>query len=229
MSHVNYDLWFKLIKKISASYFSQKPIIFELGGGTGSLAKMLINDNFSYYGSDLSFPMCKEAEKKNIPFFCADALQLPLKNKFNLIIFLYDGINYLQSINQFTKLFHEVYHSIASNGYFLFDITTKTNSLNNFYDIVDSENFSDSSYTRHSYYDNRNNNQINHFTIYTPSNEKIVRSIEIHSQKIFSVKEIIKGVPQNIFSIVGIWDGFSFKKHNAKSERIHFLLKKIEQ
>ncbi len=97
MAHVNYDLWCQLIQDIADRYFNCKPVIMELGGGTGVLATLLLKSGYTYYGSDYSFAMCKESLKKNIPFFCANALSLPIKGTFGLVIFLYDGINYLQT------------------------------------------------------------------------------------------------------------------------------------
>ncbi len=44
--------------------------------------------------------MSQEAVKKNIPYFCADARLLPVKKQFDVVLFLYDGINYLQTVSQ---------------------------------------------------------------------------------------------------------------------------------
>lgn len=230
MNHVKYDLWFKLIQNIVSRYFpNNKPEILELGGGTGVLAKMLCKKGYPYLGSDYSTSMCREAHKKGLPFFCADARSLPVKKKFSLIIFLYDGINYFETLDDYKCLFNETYYHIDSNGYFLFDITTETNSINNFFDMIDAEDFGESSYIRHCYFNNERKIQHNDFTIYTKSpinNSLYEKNSEYHSQRIFSVEEILRVVPKNLFTIPGIWDNFSFDKYNNRSERIHFLLKK---
>ena len=233
MCHVRYDLWHNLIKKIFSNYFNYRnsqSSIFEIGGGTGSLAKMLIKSGYSYTGSDLSFKMCKEAQKKRIPFICANALNLPIKHRFSLVIFLYDGINYLGNIKEYTLLFQEVSKILVTNGLFLFDITTEKNSLTNFYNHVDAEDFGNSSYIRNSYYDKRKKRQYNDFTIFKAhrdNNMVYIKEYEYHIQKIFSVNEIVKSIPRRLFEIEGIWDNFTFNKYHPLSVRIHFLLKKI--
>jgi SAM-dependent methyltransferase len=230
MNHVNYDLWFTLIQKIVAQHFPyRKPSILELGGGTGVLAKKLKNNGYTYWGSDYSFSMCKEAYKKGIPFFCADARHVPVKKTFPLAIFLYDGINYLTTLNDYKKLFSVMYTLLDAGGFFLFDITTEINSVANFLDIIDSEDFGSSSYIRHSYFDRNKKIQHNDFTIFTKSdgNKSLFgKSSEYHIQKIFSAEEILSVIPKNHFIIMGVWDNFSFNTYNSQSERIHFLLKK---
>ncbi len=230
MNHVNYDLWFTLIQKIVSQHFPYgKPSILELGGGSGVLAKMLRNEGYTCLGSDYSFSMCKEAYKKGVPFFCSDACHLPTKKTFPFAIFLYDGINYLKTLNDYKNLFVEIYNLLDTDGFFLFDITTEVNSLNNFLDIVDGEDFGESSYIRHSYFDKKKKIQHNNFTVYTKSsinNSLYEKGSEHHIQKIFYAEEILSVIPKNHFTIMGVWDNFSFDNYNSRSERIHFLLKK---
>lgn len=228
MSHVEYDEWMLLISKILKKHCTAiKPSIFEIGGGTGLLAQQLKSLHVSYYGSDLSYDMCKQAKKKTLPFFCCDCKNIALKKKFDLIIFLYDGINYLQTLKDYSILFKEVYNSLNDDGLFLFDITTETNSLRHFYDYLDFEDFGDISFIRHSFYDETCSTQINDFTIFHQiENDLYQKFEEKHSQKIFPAKSIEEVIPLDKFKIIGIWDNFSFKKYLHNSERIHFLLKK---
>lgn len=230
MNHVGYDEWVTLISKIIKKYCTVKqPSIFELGGGTGMLAKQLKTSAFSYNGSDFSFHMCKEAGKKSVPFFCCDCRHIALKKKFNIVIFLYDSINYLQSLQDYSQLFNEVYNCLEENGLFLFDITTETNSIRHFYDYLDFEDYEDISFVRHSYYDETCSTQFNEFTIFQreQNNTNLFKKFhELHMQKIFPARSIEEIIPASKFKILGIWDDFSFRKYSHKSERIHFLLKK---
>ena len=231
MRHVNYDDWVKLIKKINSTYFLDTiPRIFEIGGGTGTLAKKLIKSGYSYSGSDYSYSMCREARKKNLGFFCCDCRYLPVKSKFDFVIFLYDGINYLQSLKDYSMLFEQVSNCLDKDGLFLFDITTETNSLRYFSDYVDYEDFGDCFYLRHSYYNQSDSKQYNDFTIFKKAdynNSEYNRYEEHHVQKVFSPRLIKKAINLSDFSILGIWDDFSFNGYSLESERIHFLLQKI--
>ncbi|MGA2506731.1 MAG: class I SAM-dependent methyltransferase, partial [Chitinispirillaceae bacterium] len=133
MSHVDYDEWVRLIERVSGKFLEvQRPSIFELGGGSGVLAELLMRRGFRYFGSDRSFSMCRLAHLRHAPFTCADALAIPLKKPFDLVVFLYDGINYLQTLEDYALLFSEAARCLLPGGLFLFDITTEANSLNHF-------------------------------------------------------------------------------------------------
>lgn len=231
MNHVGYDDWTVLIRKIFKKYCLVKnPSVLEIGGGTAMLAQDLTKTDIDYTGSDYSFDMCREAAKKSFSFFCCDCRNLAVKKKFDLVLFLYDGINYLQTLQDYSQLFNEVYSCLNDNGLFLFDITTETNSIKHFYDYLDFEDYEDISLIRHSYYDDSCSNQYNEFTIFSkidPNANTFRKFNEIHIQKVFPVKSIEETIPVSKFKIIGIWDDFSFRKYSIKSERIHFLIRKI--
>ncbi|MBD3322010.1 MAG: hypothetical protein GF350_13010 [Chitinivibrionales bacterium] len=230
MMHVRYDEWVGLIKRIAKKYIHFfPPKTFEIGGGTAVLGKKLVENGFAYAGSDFSPSMCREAGKKGCTYFCTDGRSLALKTGFDMIIFLYDGINYLMSLSEYTVLFHEVWNCLNHTGLFLFDITTRTNSLRYFRDYHDHEDFGEWSYTRHSYYNAVKHTQHNDFAVYhrIESSGLYEKTTEYHTQKLFMPHEILSAIPDDKFEVVGIWDGYSFREYSDDSERIHFLLRKI--
>jgi len=232
MSHVEYEEWAELITKVVLK-FSQTPDphIIEIGAGTGILGERLKDLRYSYIASDLSFSMCKEvrAAQRGIPVCVADGTKLPFKKQFNLALFLYDGINYLQTLDEYRTLFDSVYNILDNGGLFLFDITTRTNSVKYFSDYMYYEDYDEFSYIRHSHYDDKNAMQHNDFTIYRKYNgnsnlyEKVT---EKHRQKIFSPAQIKSVIDSNKMKVIGVWNGYTFRKYSNKSERIHFLLRK---
>lgn len=231
MSHVEYDAWVRLIERVVDRFLeTPSPSIFELGGGTGLLGSKLRKKGWRYFGSDRSFSMCKIAtENRRAPFLCTDALALPLKKTFDLFLFLYDGINYLESPEEYSRLFAGVHRCLTPGGLFLFDITTEANSLNHFTSYLEFDDWGDFSYVRRSYYNKLLQEQHNDFTIYrkiTENSPYYERLIERHCQKVFGAGTIARAVQTPLYTIEGIWDGFSFRNHRPHSERVHFLLKK---
>lgn len=232
MWHVDYQQWAQLLNSVIANHISSPRVsIIEIGGGTGTLGKQLSDKQYNYTGSDLSFCMSQIARTKNLPFICADALALPFKQHYDLALFLYDGINYLKSLKQYRSLLFSVASVIKPNGYFLFDITTKTNSLRYFTDFCSCDDFNGSTIVRKSYYLDKKHTQCNEFQIFTPQKNGsplFKKATEYHQQKIFSPEHIESVIEATPFSIVGIWDGFSMMRYHKHSERIHFLLKKTD-
>lgn len=232
MDHVEYDEWLDLIKRIAQRYLrSARPTILEVGGGTGQLGVLLKQAGFGYCGSDICFEMCSQAGRRHGMFFCADGRSMPLKKRFDWALFLYDGINYLRTPDDYRSLFHEMYSCLNPGGLFLFDITTETNSLHFFQDSTYYEDYEESFYVRHSYYDSQTGCQHNDFTIFSQSRDNpscFVKTRENHVQRVFAPKAIASWVPRERFSVLGIWDGFSFNKHSRRSERVHFLLRRVD-
>lgn len=230
MSHVDYLAWVELIDRIVHKYsLRPSPSIVEFGSGTGVLAAMLNRRGFNHIGSDLSFSMCRKARERNVRVVCADARAVPVKQKFNLAIFLYDGINYITSLKEYALLFSQVSQCLVPDGFFLFDITTEANSLSHFSSYLEFEDWGDFAYVRRSYYNKEQIEQHNDITIFRQINERssaYEKVVERHCQKVFSAATIAEAVPENLFTIQGIWDGFSFRNYRPHSERIHFLLKK---
>ena len=229
MGGVEYDLWFDLIVKICKENYGERRIkILEIGSGTGTLGKKLTNYGFEYFGSDISFNMAKIAKNKNLnAFVCADCRNLPFIGKFDMALFLFDGINYLFDIAQFTQTFEQVHSILKDDGLFLFDITTKVNSINNFYNYRESQASRNYAYIRKSYYNKEKREQHNDFEIFVKrKGNNYHRFSEAHCQKIHSVKSVIKSIPQDLFEIVGAWGNYKRKKWDEKSERVHFLLRK---
>ncbi len=236
MAHVEYDRWVAYIKKIIVDYCTaSRPILLEIGGGTGVLGRKLLDEGMNYRGSDFSRAMCAQARRRGLSVFAADARFLPLKNlAVDMAFFLYDGINYLQSIDEYPATFNQVHYCLRPEGLFLFDVTTRTNSLNNFNEFVDTGDFGDYFYFRRSYFRADESIQHNDFTIFSKrpavsSHDDqclYYKSVECHAQKVFPVAMIRKAVPGALFEVIGVWDGFSFKRHSSRSERVHFLLKK---
>jgi len=228
MGFVSYDSWVELIQKLCAEHgFAQDVKILEIGGGTGFLGRKLINSGFLYQGSDLSFAMTKAAKSKGLDFVCADSRNLPFNGKFNIILFLFDGINYLFEPQDFKKTFEEVHRLLDKGGLFLFDITTQENSQRNFLNYREALCEKTFAYVRESYYDPQNSVQHNDFDIFIRlADGNYGRFNEKHKQKIYPVRDICGFIPKNLFETLGIWGDFKRKKYTKKSERVHFLLHK---
>jgi hypothetical protein len=232
MSHVDYSEWATLIQNVLDRYSHRdKTSIFEIGGGTGVLGRQLVTEGYSYQGSDLSFTMCAEARKYGHHYFVADGCNLALKRTYDMVLFLYDGINYLQTPRQYSQLFSSVWNILDERGLFLFDITTIKNSLRYFNETLDFDSINGCTYIRHSHFDPDTQQQHNDFVIFKQVNGNpglYTKGIENHSQKVLPVKQILSFIPRELFTVLGVWDGYTMQPYKKHSDRIHFLLQKKE-
>jgi len=230
MAHVRYDEWAALINKVIRKYSAvPRPSIFELGAGTGRLAAELIGQGLDYTGSDASFSMCLEARRRTGRFVCADARNLPVRRRFDLVLFLYDGINYLMSVAEYRRVFEEVHALLRDGGLFLFDITTQENSRRHFNEFIDFEDFDAYYYIRRSWFNEADRTQHNEFTVFKRVREDpplFDKRREHHVQTVMPAETLRDAVPARLFEVVGMWDGFSFSRCHRRSERVHFLLRR---
>jgi SAM-dependent methyltransferase len=230
MNHVQYHEWSMLIRRIVSRYaLTTTPSLLEIGSGTGVLGSLLAGEGYRIQCSDRSFGMCQIAQQRCAPVVVADGCALPFKNRYDMVIFLYDGINYLLTPQEYSRLFASVAQCLVPGGLFLFDITTHANSMRYFTDLYDYENLDDCFYARHSYYNAEARLQYNDFTIFVPHPQHptlFEKHDEHHIQRVFPVTQIQQCIPDDHFETIGIWDSFSFKRFSASSERIHFLLRK---
>jgi len=229
MSHVEYDRWHELVDFIAAKHCrDHPPSVFEIGAGTGVLGRRLRAAGYDYTGSDLSFDMCRQAAARGLGPACADGRALPYKGRFDIVLFLYDGINYLLTEGDYAALFTETHRVLNPGGFFLFDITTRQNSMSYFLDHIYYEDLGDHYYVRHSYFEPGDSLQYNDFNIFRrcAGGRSYERADESHRQKLFSPQTIRRWIDPARFEIAGVWDGFSRRPFSRHSERIHFLLRR---
>jgi SAM-dependent methyltransferase len=231
MVHVNYHQWHRYILEIDRRFGLPSHDVLEIGGGTGKLAALFAEPPWRWFFSDRSMEMAKIARQRLSPspagVFLQDARHLSVKSKFGLAVFLYDGINYLETAEGFMACLCEVRTLSPDGGYFLFDVTTEANSKAHFMDYTFFEDLDEAFYVRRSYYEPLSRTQHNRFHIFARGNDNTYgRFVESHSQRLYTLGEITGMVEKAAWKTVGAWDGYGFRKATKSSERVHFLLRK---
>jgi len=230
MSHVDYRKWAYFVERIIKRWQPQCSSLLDISCGTGNFLFHLNSKDIECVGFDMSFEMIKIAKEKNnshnhkTSFFQGDMVSVPLKKKFNVVVCLYDSINYLLDLKLWQQLFVRVADVLEKNGLFVFDICTKKNSIKYFNNFSERNGGKNYEYLRESRYNRKDCIHENKFLISFDS--MAVNYIETHQQKIFSIKEIKDFIHSTEFNLIGYFNGFTFKKGNEDSLRVHFVLQK---
>ena len=231
MNHVNYKRWANYIDQIAVKFSSGSKWIADIACGTGALCCELANLGYTTSGSDNSLDMIKVAkskfsrEKKRSLFWIMD-MKLPgFNEKPDMIVALYDSMNYLMSDKNWHQLLNNVYSSLKKDGLFVFDVSTVSNSIRGFHHYIQKETFAAGSYLRKSEFDERNSIQKNYFEIRYDLNPQITYC-ESHKQTIHSLDQVIGFIDDCPFELVGYFNNFSFNMGSEQSERVHFVLRK---
>ncbi|MGM0413989.1 MAG: class I SAM-dependent DNA methyltransferase [Bacillota bacterium] len=132
MSAVPYDFWYEYIRLLLDFHGVKLPArVLELGCGTGNMMVRFLDAGIKVDGLDGSRDMLAVAKKKvkkfeiEPDFYHRDFLEIPAKNKYQLIYSVFDSLNYLLELEKLESVFDSVYEIIDKSGVFIFDLNTE--------------------------------------------------------------------------------------------------------
>ena len=230
MSHVDYNQWAQYIQKVIKKWSPAATSILDISCGTGSLLSKFDSNRYRRFGFDLSLEMIIEANKKpdhakhRFVLWCGNMKAFHVKRKMDVVVCLYDSINYLLNIDEWSHCFDSVFNNLNDQGVFIFDICTEKNSLKYFRNYVERKKRNQYKYLRESKYNSETNIHTNRFEI--DFNSGPGKYVEIHQQYIFPVKQVLSFISASKFEYLYAYDGFTFRRAHKNSLRIHFILKK---
>jgi len=100
--------------------------VLNLACGTGELEKLLEKTGIEFTGVDASAGMLREARRKcpGVKFVKADAAEIRLNRKFDMVLFLFDSANHMHSLAHLVRVFKNARRHLKKGGHFIFDINT---------------------------------------------------------------------------------------------------------
>jgi SAM-dependent methyltransferase len=137
MEDIDYEKIYQDIKP----YIKNTDLIIDAGCGSGYFLLELLKNNHQAIGIDIDSMMLSIAQEKiksnNLtPILYEHDLRDPLYSKVDLIIMIFDVVNYFKGVK---KLFSNIYKSLDDDGRFIFDIYKYEvlDSYKNFIEIDD--------------------------------------------------------------------------------------------
>ena len=213
MEHVDYVQWGNYIKSLLKFATTTCEVLLDISCGTGGLLQNMQVNGIKLFGSDKSNSMLKKAKTK-LPvlrdrLFVNDAQNIALKNNsVDVVVFLYDSINYIFNENALAKTFDEIFTVLRRGGLFIFDTVTEYHCQKYYHDYYDNEHWENQGYYRHSYYDKEKAEQYNNFHIICGKKSYI----ENHVQKIYSVDLLSEFLTNSGFIICAKYDNFTYNE-----------------
>lgn len=232
MEHVDYEAWADYIGHVIDRHHEAPDDIVELGCGTGSLAIELVRLGFPHVlATDRSRAMLDVAERKarkagvDVRFGQLDFRDFALERRADVLLLLYDGLNYLLEEADIQNLFRSARAALADGGIFVFDQSTPSNSLRNEKYFEDRGEEGDFRYERRSRYDAQSR-------LHTTTLDLFVRGEQFreeHVQRAYEIDEIRALLQEAGFDILAFYDGFSLDEAGEGSERVHWVVRKGEK
>jgi SAM-dependent methyltransferase len=227
MEHVDYAFWAEYVHGLIRAFHPEAQTVLELGCGTGSLALELApRGPYRYAGTDAVPEMIRVARAKaemagaDLQFEVADFTNYRVGTPVDVVLLLYDGLNYLLETDPIRSLFRCTYDALKPGGLFLFDQSTPANSENNEALFEDAGAYDAFRFRRRSRYDRETR-------LHTTTFELTVTGrsfLETHVQKAYTPGEIRALVEEAGFEVAAAYDGFSQREADEDSERIHWVV-----
>jgi SAM-dependent methyltransferase len=208
MSHVEYDKWVNFILSHYNKERKQRPDrILELACGTANVAAKLAHKGLVVEASDNSPEMLDIADVKKIKpeLYLAD-MTAPLKaNNYDLILLLFDSINYLEDDNQMKELMIQAANGLKDGGIFIFDISTINNCRENFDGFVNIEDHDDFYFVHASELSESQMFQTSQLLFFKEMPNGLVREEESHIQTILPVQAFKEFIGYSGLELTGIY------------------------
>lgn len=236
MEDVDYDLWADFIDALMLQHHPNPQTILELACGTGSLSYALRKiDDYKILATDKSPQMIAKARNKNnkqnnaIKFQIMDFLDITVDRTFDVVVSIFDSINYLQSTEEVLKFLSQTKKVLSPNSLLIFDFTTPKNSIESIDYLHDEEGYTDDGYRfiRESSYDPNKQIHTNNFKIekLASDQETVIRQHqETHRQRAYSLQQMLDIINQSTYNIRAKYDGFDFEEADEQSLRITMVL-----
>ena len=119
-----YGNYYEFVIEILQKLESKPASILELACGTGKLARLFLDRGYNIEGLDLSTNMLKVAQAKGLKVYQSNMIDFELNRKYDLILCVYDSLNYLQKGSDLQHCFNSVKKHLSQDGLFIFDLNS---------------------------------------------------------------------------------------------------------
>lgn len=237
MEHVDYDMWTELLLTTYTRRHKCNPAkTLELACGTGNIASRFVAKGLTIDASDFSAEMLKIAVSKPNPanFFRADMLDPIPESAYDLILLVFDSINYLMEKNKIIALLKNAYQGLKEKGMFIFDVSTLNNCEDYFDGFVNLEDRPDEYLIHQSEFNSKKNIQKSQLTFFLKQGFQFKRYDEVHQQKIYPTAQLVDLVKESGFKLHAIHSTESrknlilskYRSLDSKYPRLFFILEK---
>lgn len=236
MDEVDYDLWADYIDALMLYHHPDPQTVMELACGTGSLALSLDElECYDIWGTDKSPQMIARARQKNTEKMCGvafsvmDFLNITMNRTFDVVLCVFDSINYLLNARQVFRFLKQCQKLLDSQSLLIFDFTTPINSMEAIDYLHNEKGITENNFRflRSSTYNTEEQIHTNKFQIQKLAADQetvLDEFVEIHRQKIYSLQQMLDIIDQTAYNVLATYSDFEFEEADEESLRITTVL-----
>ncbi|MDD3535460.1 MAG: class I SAM-dependent methyltransferase [Candidatus Cloacimonetes bacterium] len=224
MSHVSYENWVNSVHTWQKQYAKRKgKKALELACGTANISNYLVAEGYTVDACDISLQMLSIADKKELkPNLYQAALtdEIPGRD-YDLILCLFDSINYLDNKIDIITCLNEVHKALAVGGLFIFDISTLMNSQEYFSEMCNYQFDNKSHLVHEAYYEHFKHRQISRLSCFEKRGCGYLLMRENHQQRVYFSAELVDIISRTQLRLIAIRT--SNGKQNLLNKRLSSL------
>jgi SAM-dependent methyltransferase len=231
MDQEHYQTWIKWIQQQLSEGNLRGIRLLELCCGTGRVTLPLAESGYAIWAVDQSEEMLAVAQQKSVDmitkirWILGDMLDLKLKESFDAVLCINDGINYLRAPSELVRFFQICHQHLKPEGLLIFDWSSLYKLKTVLGDKVIAETYEDSAFIWENHYCDEDQCLEFDFHIFEKqSSGHYTRLIEHHRQISFALEEI-ESAASGLFSILKcVGDDYTTQTEN--DQRIHMVMRK---
>ncbi|ARJ49901.1 class I SAM-dependent methyltransferase [Staphylococcus lutrae] len=222
-----YAQWLSMIQNTIPHPSLQR--VLDIGCGTGTLTQHFTDFSNEVVGMDLSVEMLSLAKEKTseVIWIEADMADFQLDTQYDLITILCDSLNYLADETAVLATFNNVYHHLAAEGHFIFDVHTAHKMTQLFNGQVYLDDREDLTLVWQTEPGDAPLSVWHDLTFFIlDDQQKYIRRDESQYQRTFEKQHYIKLLRETGFTRIKTFYDFDEVNQNPESDRLFFIVQK---
>jgi len=232
MAGVPYESWVHYLERLLNRHGLRPRSVLDLACGTGRVSRILAQRGYDVVGVDGSPGMIQQAVAKNkdvpITFLCQRMQDLDLNRQFDLVICLFDSLNYLTDPNDLQQTFCRVADHLRPGGLFIFDINAEAAFEMDLFTQSNLDRNRRVQYAWRANYDPQTRICEVHMR-FCVNQEDVRREFrEVHRQRCYTVGEVRSALRNAGLTCLDVLEAFTLRPARRTSDRIHFVARRDE-
>ena len=218
-----YSSYYSFVVELAEKFRLKPKRILEIGCGTGKLSELFLKHGCSVEGLDLSEPMLTIAKKRGVKVHYGGMAGFKLNRKFDVILSIFDSINYLQKKLELEKCFGAVFQHLAAGGLFIFDLNSafKINTaIPKLFKKEAHYRFGDTELLW------RNSHEPDTWIVDIGIKQDGKTFHERHVEKAYKIEDVRKLLKESGFAVAGVYSDFDFSAVRKNSWKWFFVCRK---
>lgn len=232
MAGVPYESWVQYLEKLLGRHGLRPQSVLDLACGTGRVSRILAQRGLDVVGVDGSPRMIQQAVARNadlpIAFICQRMQDLDLARQFDLVISLFDSLNYLTDPDDLQQTFCRVAQHLRPGGLFIFDMNGEAAFEMDLFTQSNLDRSRRIQYAWRANYDPRTRIcEVNmRFCVNQGSGRREFH--EVHRQRCYSVGEVRAALRNAGLSCLDVLEAFTLRPARRTSDRIYYVARRDE-